>query len=189
MELSEEQIESLKERLAAMSPEELEDLKKEQGLQQCPFCLMHEGKIPTKTVYADKTVMAVLDIHPATKGHIILFPRLHYATSFAMNEVALNHVFNIMNELGKYLVKIMHAEGVNYFMANGEIAGQHIDHFLIHIIPRYSGDDVQFSWKAKQISEEDMQEIILQFRKFSLKEEAPAQREEAISFEDEERIP
>jgi len=190
MELSDEQIEALKERLAALSPEELESLKKEQEGQACPFCLMHEGKIATKVVYADKTVMAVLDIRPANKGHVILFPRLHYTTSFAMNEVALNHIFNIMNEIGKHLLRVMQAEGVNYFVANGEVAGQHIDHFLIHIIPRYREDGVNFTWKAKQMDEEELQEIVHQFRNFSArKEPLEQQREEEISFEDEERIP
>ena len=189
MELTDEQIEAIKSRLAEMSPEELEELKNSQGLQQCSFCLMHEGKIQANIVYQDKTVMAVLDIHPANKGHILLFPRMHYPTSFMMNDISLNHIFNVMNELGRHLVKMIHAEGVNYFMANGEAAGQKIDHFLIHIIPRFRDDSVLFNWKEKQISEEDTKKVLAAFRQFSLFEEKPEKKEEVFEYEEEERVP
>ena len=70
----EEQQEKLKELLATLNPEEQEQLV---GKRECPFCLMGQGKIPVKTVYEDGEVKAILDINPANKGHILLFPKDH----------------------------------------------------------------------------------------------------------------
>jgi len=189
MDLSEKQIALLKEKLADMSPEELESLQSQQEPQGCPFCMMHEGKIPVKEIYADKTVMAVLDIHPAAKGHTILFPRSHYETSFAMNPISLNHLFSVMNEIGKHLGQAMQAQGVNYFMANGEVAGQHVGHFIIHIIPRFKGDGIQFQWNPQPFKEEEAQKILSAFKSFRFGEEQPKKEVIREYINDDERVP
>lgn len=192
MELSEEQIKELKEKLKDMSPEEIEELKKKQAEmgQQCPFCLMIEGKIQVNKVYEDGALMAILDINPANKGHIILLPKSHYATSFDMSEDEIRHFFNIANELSKRIVQVVKAEGVNMYLANGESAGQKVAHFLLHIIPRFSKDGINFIWKPKEVSDEENNQIMSAFKNFKVEKKIIQQKvEEVEEFQEEERIP
>jgi len=198
MEMTEEQINAIKEKISQMSPEELENLKKE-AAKQCPFCLMNQGKIPVKKVYEDGSLMGILDINPANKGHIILFPKMHYENSFEMDEIAINHIWNVANSIGKKLIEVVNAEGINFFVANGEAAGQRVGHFLIHIIPRFKDDNINFAWAPKEVSEEDMNLIVNSFQGFyvespkkeeKVEEVVEEEPQEEIEYEyDDERIP
>ena len=57
-----------------MSPEQIMELQK----QKCPFCQIVAGKIPSKTIYEDDKVLAILDINPIAKGHVLVMPKEHY---------------------------------------------------------------------------------------------------------------
>lgn len=151
-----EQQQELQTFLQTLSPEQVEFLKKQQSGGQCPFCLIVDGKINAHKVYEDNNLIGILDINPATKGHIILFPKKHCGR---LNEVKkIKDLFDVANKLSETLLKIG-AEGTNIFVANGEKAGQTSPHFLIHIIPRYADDGVRFFWDHKKYDEEEMKII------------------------------
>lgn len=159
----ERQKEELGEYLRTLRPEQIEFLKKQQNAEvQCPFCLMIDGKISYHKVYEDNNFLGVLDINPATKGHAILFPKHHYKSLDEIKNTA--ELFNAANKIAGTLLKIG-AEGINIFIANGTVAGQTIPHLLVHIIPRYSGDNVSFSWKSIKIDDEEMKVIAAKIEK------------------------
>ncbi len=165
--------------LGTLSEEELNELKKE----QCVFCAIAEGKIETFVVYEDSLVKAVLDIKPANKGHVILFPKEHVPLMGMMNEKLISHIFNIANILGKAVFEAVKANGTNIYMANGKAAGQFVDHFLIHIIPRFEKDKVAFSWQGEKVNENEMKEIAKNIKGKILKKEPakePAQEEATV---------
>lgn len=189
----EEKERRMNELLQEMEPEEIEDLRK----KQCPFCLIKEGKIDSRVVYNDDLIMGVLDINPANKGHIVLFPKDHYSSSFEMNDSLVSHIYVVANRLSKIALDAVNAEGVNIFVGEGVVAGQVVPHFLIHIIPRFRDDGIDLKWKSKKLNDEEILEvhekIINGVRSFSeTKEEIQERPEpEEVWYKDynDERIP
>lgn len=135
---TEEQRKQWEEKIKNMSPEELQQLQK----QQCIFCQIISGKIPSKKVYEDAQCLAILDINPAEKGHILLLPKEHYAIMPQVPEKVLGHLSIVTKYLSQVLLKVLRADGTTVFIANGAAAGQRAQHFLMHLIPRKSGDNI-----------------------------------------------
>ncbi len=131
--------EQWQEKLASMSPEEIKELQK----QQCPFCQIVAGKIPARKIYEDDKVVAVLDINPAAAGHTLLMPKEHYAIMPMVPEETLAHLGKIAKGIAKAFQKRLFAKGTNIFIANGAAAGQQVQHFLFHVIPREDGDGIE----------------------------------------------
>lgn len=174
----EEQQIKVREFFSKLTPEQIEWLKSQQQQtsgNQCPFCLISEGKIRARVLFDNESIMAVLDINPGNKGHIILFPKMHINSSLNMdNELFLNLV-NAANKLAEHAVKIVNATGINILISNGQSAGQKLDHFIIHIIPRFENDKVRFIWDPQKISDEEMNQITEGFKGFFIE---PFKKEE-----------
>jgi len=137
-EMTEDQRRALEEKIKNMSPEELKEFQK----QQCIFCQIIEGKIPSKKVYDDDKCFAVMDINPAAVGHVLLLPKEHYAIMPQVPDEIIGHLFMIAKHISQAMLRQLKVEGTNVFVANGMIAGQKAQHFMIHIIPRQEGDDL-----------------------------------------------
>jgi len=133
---TEEQRKQWEEKIKNMSPEELQELQR----QQCIFCQIISGKIPSKKVYEDNLCWAILDINPAAKGHILLLPKEHYAIMPQVPEKVLGHLTVVAKNLSQILLKLLRADGTTIFVANGAAAGQRAQHFMIHLFPRKTGD-------------------------------------------------
>ena len=152
----EEQQAKLQEILATLSPEEREQLV---GKQQCPFCLMTQGQIPVKIVYEDDSLMGILDINPANKGHVLLFPKDHAPLLSQVPDSIVGHMFEIANKLSSAVFEALQADGTNILVANGAVAGQSAPHVLINIFPRFEGDKVAIGWEPKKIEEAEMDDV------------------------------
>ena len=133
-----EQQKELQERLKKMSPEELMEFQK----QQCIFCQIISGKIPAKKLYEDDQSLIILDINPASRGHLLLLPKKHYAILPQLNDGLTSHLFSLVKKYSKVLLKGLKADGTTVFIANGLVAGQKAQHFMIHLIPRKEGDSI-----------------------------------------------
>lgn len=151
---AEEQRKALAEFTKKLSPEQLEFLKKGQS---CVFCSIAEGKIDSKKVYEDEKFLAVLDINPANKGHVLLFPKKHYEVLAQMEDVS--ELFNLANNIAKSVFESVKAEGTNIIVNNGTVAGQMIPHVVVNIIPRFKDDKVRIGWEKTEVNEEEMNEI------------------------------
>ena len=147
--LTAEQRQALEQKLKNMSPEELAQFQK----QQCIFCQIVSGKIPSKKVFEDDKVMAILDINPAAKGHVLLLPQEHYVIMPQVPEADLLHLFSVAKKLSQRVLRGFKSQGTTLFVANGLIAGQRSQHFMVHIIPRREGDHL-ISFDEKLIDEE-----------------------------------
>jgi len=134
--LTDEQRKELDEKWKNTSPEEITELQK----QQCIFCQIIAGKIPSKKIYEDNLCLAVMDINPAAKGHLLLLPKQHYSIMPQVPEEEIGHFFNIAKKLSQSLLRGLKVSGTNIFIANGSAAGQRAQHFLLHLIPRKEGD-------------------------------------------------
>lgn len=156
MQLTEEQQQQLEEKLKNMSPEEIQELQK----QQCLFCQIIAGKISTKAVYEDDLCLAVLDINPASKGHLLLIPKEHYNIMLQVPDETIGHLWTICQKLSQVLLKSLKVSGTNIFVANGPAAGQKAQHFLLHLIPRKEGDGI-LDFQEKFIDQEMQKKVKL----------------------------
>jgi histidine triad (HIT) family protein len=152
--LTEEQRKELEEKLKNMSPEELMEFQK----QQCIFCQLISGKIPSKKIFEDDTCIVILDINPATKGHLLLIPKEHYAIMPQIPEKEIKHLFTIAKKMSQLLLKALKVSGTSVFIANGLVAGQKAQHFMIHIIPRKDGDGI-FNIEERLIDSEMIEKV------------------------------
>jgi histidine triad (HIT) family protein len=112
----------------------------EEQKKQCVYCKIVSGEIPGKTVFEDDKTLAVLDIYPAKKGHIVYALKEHYPLMPYVPGDEFKHFFGLIPQLSQALKSGMVATGVNIFIANGYVAGQQFPHVLLHMFPRESGD-------------------------------------------------
>lgn len=145
----------MQEKIKNMSPEELREFQK----QQCVFCHIISGKVPSKKVYEDDKCLAILDINPANIGHILLLPKEHYMIMPQVPEEIMGHLSIIAKQLSNISLKALQCQGTNIFVANGLVAGQKAQHFMIHIIPRFDGDDLNFNLPEQKIQESQLKQI------------------------------
>jgi histidine triad (HIT) family protein len=127
-------------------------------MEGCVFCGIAEGKIPSYKVFENSQFMVTLDINPATNGHLILIPKMHYQTIIEMPEPEYQQFFSIARCLIMVLVDYG-AKGVNFLYSFGEAAGQRSLHLILHIIPRYDDDKVHLIWEPKKLSEGEFKSI------------------------------
>ena len=112
----------------------------------CIFCMIANGDIPTMSLYEDDNFNVIFDASPATLGHALILPKDHAANVFEMPDELLGKAHALAKKVAAALVKVFNADGVNILQNNNEAAGQTVFHFHIHIVPRYKGDGVALGW-------------------------------------------
>ncbi|MCD7737306.1 MAG: HIT family protein [Lachnospiraceae bacterium] len=130
----------------------------------CIFCKIARGDIPSATLYEDETLRVILDLGPASKGHALIIPKTHAANLFELPDEIVEKVFVAAKRIATQLKEGLHADGLNLVQNNGAAAGQTVDHFHIHLIPRYENDMVGITWKPGNLSEADKEDILKLFR-------------------------
>jgi histidine triad (HIT) family protein len=115
----------------------------------CVICEIAAGRAPASMVHSDDTVIAFLDIRPVNAGHLLVVPREHAAGLSDLDPAAGSAVFAVAQRLAGALRTCgVPCEGVNLFLADGEVAGQEVPHVHLHVLPRLPGDgfrlDVKF---------------------------------------------
>lgn len=123
----------------------------------CIFCKIANGKIPSSTIYEDEMFRVILDLSPATKGHALILPKKHMANIFEMDEETAEKIFVLASRISKAMKEALNCDGLNIIQNNGEIAGQTVFHFHMHIIPRYNDDGQHINWVpgASEAAERD----------------------------------
>jgi histidine triad (HIT) family protein len=124
------------EELEKMSPEEIAELQR----QNCPFCKIVKGEIPSSKVFEDDDVIGILDINPAKKGHILLLPKEHIPIMPVCPPLVFKKLFRTARLISIAQKNAVFVPKVSLFIANGAVAGQQSAHFLFHLIPREPGD-------------------------------------------------
>ncbi len=125
----------------------------------CIFCKLANGVIPTNSLYEDDVVKVIFDAGPASLGHVLILPKEHFDNVYALDDDTAAHVFQVAVKVAKALKEGLNLEGLNIVQNNGEIAGQTVFHFHMHIIPRYKGDTVNVGWKPGEVTDEEIEKI------------------------------
>ena len=119
----------------------------------CIFCAIADGEIPSFKVYEDDLVLAYLDINPFSKGHTLVIPKAHSTGLLDTGDDVLVAVVARVKKVAAHLKAALPCDGFNILQNNGEAAGQTVRHLHFHIIPRYAGEPLAFESKPGDMAE------------------------------------
>ncbi|MDD6102317.1 MAG: HIT family protein [Clostridiales bacterium] len=119
----------------------------------CIFCKIAAGIIPSATVYEDDDFRAILDIAPAHKGHTILLPKYHAKNIFEIPDEIAMKALPVVKKVSKAIMQETGCDGINVLQNNGTAAGQSVFHLHIHMVPRFDGDGILPVWSQTSYDE------------------------------------
>ena len=126
----------------------------------CIFCKIAAGEIPSRKIYEDKDLIAIMDLNPTSKGHSLIIPKEHCTNIYDIDEDIAAKVMKTAKKLATKMTVALNCDGFNLLQNNGETAGQTMFHFHIHLIPRYKDDDTKIIFAENSLTEEDAKKII-----------------------------
>ncbi len=130
----------------------------------CIFCKIANGDIPSKTLYEDDMFRVIMDISPASKGHSLILPKRHFANIYELDNETACEALVLAKRMAGVMTEALDCDGFNILQNNGEAAGQTVFHFHMHLIPRYENDGVGLNMEGKgepDYSLDDVQAEIL----------------------------
>ncbi|MBD3250769.1 MAG: HIT domain-containing protein [Candidatus Pacebacteria bacterium] len=125
----------------------------------CLFCQIIEGQKPAYKIYQDEQTLAFLDIFPVAKGHTLVVPKNHFQLVEEGSEQYLAAILPAAKKVAQHLKQKLNWQAANLIINNGKAAGQVIPHLHLHIIPRYSDDQLEFTQPSRQASEEELKQL------------------------------
>ena len=125
----------------------------------CIFCKIANGQIPSKTLYEDEDFRVILDLGPATEGHALILPKEHAANLFELSEEQASKALLVAQKIAVRMKNTLGCDGLNLVQNNGEAAGQTVSHFHIHVIPRYENDGQNINWVPGSPSQEELEAV------------------------------
>ena len=127
--------------------------------EDCIFCKIANGDIPSKTLYEDEDFRVILDLGPATKGHALILPKEHADNLYELPDETASKVFVLAKKLAMKMKEKLNCDGLNIVQNNGEAAGQTVQHFHMHLIPRYVNDGQKILWTPGESTPEELEEV------------------------------
>ncbi len=130
--------------------------------EECIFCTIVSGKIPSIKIYEDEKHLAFLDINPRNPGHTLVIPKKHYEVILDMPEAEAGKLFEIVKKMSVNVKNGTKAEGISVVQNNYKIAGQVVPHVHFHVIPRFGSEGpaaLEALLSVKKMPEEVMKKI------------------------------
>ena len=126
----------------------------------CIFCKIAAGEIPSRKIYEDKDLIAIMELSPTSKGHSLIIPKEHYTNIYDIDEEIAGKVMKTAKKLATKMTVALNCDGFNLLQNNGETAGQTMFHFHMHLIPRYKdADNNMLKFTSVSFSDEEMDSI------------------------------
>jgi histidine triad (HIT) family protein len=131
----------------------------------CIFCKLANGVIPTNSIYEDEDFNVILDMGPATKGHALILPKEHADNLYELPDETAAKAMVLAKKLAIHMKEKLSCDGLNVVQNNGEAAGQTVLHYHLHLIPRYKDDNQHILWKPTEPTAEELQAVCVQLKK------------------------
>ncbi len=129
-------------------------------MDDCIFCKISRGELPASKVYEDDSVMAFMDIRPVNPGHVLIVPRTHAKNITEVPLETAGKMFQLAKRLHSALLKCeLQAEGSNFLLSNGAVAGQEVFHAHLHVIPRRENDGLKITFPEREAPLDSMDSI------------------------------
>lgn len=122
----------------------------------CIFCKIANGDIPSATIYEDEDFRVILDLGPASKGHALILPKNHFKDICEADAETAGKLFPLAARIGAAMKKGLGADGFNVVQNNGSCAGQTVFHLHVHVIPRYEGGPEIVAWKPGKAESDEL---------------------------------
>lgn len=131
----------------------------------CIFCKIVDGEIPSYKVYEDDVCIAILDISQATIGHTLVIPKKHFDNILDLDDETAMHLFKVTKNLSKHISKLDGVKGLNVLNNCGEKAGQSVNHFHIHVLPRYDNDEIKLLFPSNKLTNDEFISLLNKIKK------------------------
>lgn len=128
-------------------------------MSDCIFCKIIKGEIPSATIFEDDEFKVILDRFPSGEGHVLIIPKNHVANIFEIDEEQAGRLFKLAVKVSKVMKDVLGFENMNILQNNGEVAGQSVFHFHMHLIPRYENDGINIKWNPTEPTDEDIEAV------------------------------
>ncbi len=126
----------------------------------CVFCKIVSGEIPSRKIYEDEDVIVIMDLAPTSKGHSLIIPKEHCTNIYDIKEETAAKVIKVAKKLATKMTEVLGCDGFNLLQNNGETAGQTMFHFHMHLIPRYKdADNDMLKFTSVKLTDEEMDAI------------------------------
>ena len=123
-------------------------------MEDCIFCKIINGELPSKTVYEDDLIKVIMNINPNTNGHLLVLPKEHFVNINDITDEIITHSLKVIREnLYPLLKEKLNCEGLT--IAENNELGQEIKHFHLHLIPRYPDDNADFQYDESKLIDLD----------------------------------
>lgn len=133
--------------------------------EDCIFCKIAKGDIPSATIYETSDFKVILDVAPANRGHALIITKEHFDNIFQMDAETAAKLFSLATVVARAIKEETNCDGLNVVQNNGEVAGQTVNHFHLHLIPRFKGDNVNVTWKQGESDSEALAELAKALKK------------------------
>ena len=125
--------------------------------ENCIFCKIIKGEIPSQKIFENENTFAFLDINPASFGHALVIPKKHYETLIDVPDEELKQLIISVKKVSTAIMYATNIKGFNILQNNGKIAGQIVNHVHFHIIPREENDSINFSLGSNQVETSELE--------------------------------
>ena len=128
-------------------------------MSSCIFCSIVDGRLPSYTIYEDRYFRIVMDRYPSAKGHVLILPKRHVADIYGLNADEAAALIPLAQKAAAKMRDVLGMDGLNILQNNGKAAGQVVDHFHLHLLPRYENDGIRFGGKPTDPPPEALEQI------------------------------
>ncbi|MBI2161709.1 MAG: HIT family protein [Candidatus Rokubacteria bacterium] len=128
-------------------------------MNDCVFCKIRDGQIPSLKVYEDEQTLCIMDINPLTRGHCLVLTKSHAPTIWDADVEDLQAAIATAKRVAEALKAAVQPDGLNMLQANGTAAFQSVFHYHLHLIPRWNNDGKGFDWKLVPGDREQIMKI------------------------------
>lgn len=125
------------------------------NMDDCIFCKVIAGKMPSHTVFENDDVLAFMDIRPVNPGHTLVVPKIHATDMRESSDQELEQVLRVVKKIAPAILKTVGADAFNFTSNVGRASGQIVFHTHFHIIPRFSTDGYK-AWEREDGAHEDL---------------------------------
>jgi len=125
----------------------------------CIFCKLANGEIPSKTLYEDEEFRVILDLAPVTKGHALILPKSHCKNLYELPEETAGKVMKLAKKMATTMTEKLGCDGFNLLQNNNEVAGQTVFHFHMHLIPRYENDNQKIAMNPMEMTQDELEAV------------------------------
>jgi len=128
-------------------------------MSNCIFCAIAEGRLPSYEIYQDEHFKVIMDRYPCATGHVLIMPKRHVADIYELNAEEAAGLMPLAQKVAEKMREVFSMDGLNLLQNNGKAAGQVVDHFHLHLLPRYENDGIRFGGKPTDPPLEELERV------------------------------